>query len=337
MAVAPFLASYGNFATQRTPVLQPLRVDEWASHFGVVLVIAVGYLVWQFWSVCGYARESGAVGWPGAAACFGLGIIAIELAFVLDNLALLALLLVLLAGFLVWYRHDDARHLAIIGTITIALVLCMAANRMVFINWTPQENIPMQFSLVAWVLLAVIAGPVVVGALAVAAEQVPAWRMGGRRALALAWTVVLVILVAASAVYPVLGLPQRAEDRLVQTSPTLDSFAFMEDGQLALNPSNSPVGPYDLSADLAAIEWMRENLQGRPTILETPAMVGGWGGRISALTGFPAVLGSVPVQNQQRPGMERLVAWRSTDIATVYSSIGMSRRSSRSSRITVCR
>jgi uncharacterized membrane protein len=116
-------------------------------------------------------------------------------------------------------------------------------------------------------------------------------------------------------------LPQRAEDRLVQTSPTLDSFAFMEDGQLALNPSNSPVGPYDLSADLAAIEWMRENLLGRPTILETPAMVSGWGGRVSALTGFPAVLGSVSVQNQQRPGMERLVAWRSTDIATVYGSI----------------
>jgi uncharacterized membrane protein len=42
---------------------------------------------------------------------------------------------------------------------------------------------------------------------------------------------------------------------------------------------------------------------------------------VSALTGFPAVLGSVPVQNQQRPGMERLVAWRSTDIATVYGSI----------------
>ena len=42
---------------------------------------------------------------------------------------------------------------------------------------------------------------------------------------------------------------------------------------------------------------------------------------MSALTGFPAVLGSVPVQNQQRPGMERLVAWRSTDIATVYGSI----------------
>ncbi|MBA3378238.1 MAG: hypothetical protein H0T93_05085, partial [Chloroflexia bacterium] len=82
---------------------------------------------------------------------------------------------------------------------------------------------------------------------------------------------------------------------------------------------NSPVAPYDLSGDLAAIEWMRENLVGLPTILEAPSLVNGWGGRISALTGYPTVIGVVPVQKQQRPGMERLVDWRYADVTAVYS------------------
>jgi uncharacterized membrane protein len=65
---------------------------------------------------------------------------------------------------------------------------------------------------------------------------------------------------------------------------------------------------------------MRESIVNRPTILEAPASGIGWAGRVSALTGFPTVLGSIPAQIQQRPGMDRLVNWRQADINTAYGS-----------------
>jgi uncharacterized membrane protein len=48
--------------------------------------------------------------------------------------------------------------------------------------------------------------------------------------------------------------------------------------------------------------------------------VPGLGGRISALTGYPAVLGSYGTEVQQRPGMDRLVNWRNEDIQRAYTS-----------------
>jgi len=320
-SVAPFLASYGYLATQRSPVFQPLRIDAWFGHFWPVLVAIVSYLLWQLWSLFGHAREIGAVGWPGSIGCWLMMAAALGLAYVIGVVAIFILLLVLVAGFVVWHRSEDMRHLAIVGFATTAFGLCLAANRFVFTHWTSQENVPLQFSLAAWVLLAVLAGPIAALAIGTAWERAPRLAFAGKRGLAVAWTIVLAVAVAAGAVYPVLGFPQRADERLAPTANTLDSMAFMNDGQLALNPSNSPTSPYDLAPDLAAIDWMRDNLQGRPTILEVPAQVNGWGGRVSALTGFPAVLGSVPVQMQQRPGMDRLITWRNNDINTVYGSV----------------
>jgi uncharacterized membrane protein len=79
-------------------------------------------------------------------------------------------------------------------------------------------------------------------------------------------------------------------------------------------------GPLALEGDLAAIDWMRANLFGRPTILEAPANVPGLGGRISALTGYPTVIGVTGVELQQRPGMDRLVNWRNADVSALYGT-----------------
>jgi uncharacterized membrane protein len=121
-------------------------------------------------------------------------------------------------------------------------------------------------------------------------------------------------------VYPALGYPDRLDDRLAPASPTLDAFAFMESGQLSVNANNAPVAPFDLASDHAAVDWMRNNLSGLPTILEAPGTSPGWAGRISALTGFPTVIGVTSVQHQQRPGMERLVDWRYADVTEIYGS-----------------
>ena len=319
LAVAPFLVSYGTFATQSVPLLQPLSVADAVSHLGPLLGVAIGYLVWQLWSFGWSMRRIEGLGWTLVIGAVVLLLGVVALAFLVGHLALFLLSLLLVVTCLTWYRHDDAQHLMLLGTIALVLVLGIAANRMTFITWTQQQNLPMQVSLLSWTLLAILAAPIVAISLTTAWERASWPAMTVRRAVSMGWAAALCVLVGGGAVYPVLGYPDRLEDRLVPASPTLDAFVFMDNGQLGVNAANSPVAPYDLSGDLAAIEWMRENLVGLPTILEAPSLVNGWGGRISALTGYPTVIGVVPVQKQQRPGMERLVDWRYADVTAVYS------------------
>ncbi len=321
VSVAPFIASYGNFATRRVPLIQPLSVNEYIGHLGALIAIALGYLLWQLWSLGGVTRHIDGLNWAGVIGCGALILMALGLAFAIGHLALFLLLLLLLVGGLTWFHHDDIRHLMLLGVLTLVIMGGIVANRMIFETWTQQQNIPMQVSLVSWILLAVVDAPIVAIAIGTAWERTTRLRMAGKRVASMGWLAALVVLIGAAAVYPALGYPDRLDDRLVQTAATLDSFVFMEDGQLSLNAANVPVEPYDLAGDLAAVEWMRENLTGLPTIVEAPALVSGWGGRISALTGYPAVIGVVPVQKQQRPGMDRLVDWRYADVSAIYQSL----------------
>ncbi|MBA3276078.1 MAG: glycosyltransferase family 39 protein [Chloroflexia bacterium] len=320
LAVAPFILSYGNFATSRIPVLQPLAVNEYIGYLGVLIAVAAGYLLWQLWSLGESMRDVEGIGRAGVIGSGALVLAALALAVAVGHLAIFLLLALLLLGLLVRHRHDDVRHLMLLATLTLVAVLGIVGNRMAFETWSPRQNIPVQLSLASWVLLAIVAAPVVALALATAWDRASWPGMAGKRLVAVGSVATLGVLIGASAVYPVLGYPDRLDDRLVQTPPTLDSFVFMNEGQLGLNAASSPVEPYGLAGDLAAIRWMRANLTGLPTILEAPSLVNGWGGRVSALTGYPTVIGVVPVEKQQRPGMDRLIDWRYADVTEVYGS-----------------
>lgn len=321
VAVAPFIAAYGAIATQRVPLNQPLSVNEYVGHFGALLAIALGYLLWQVWSVAGSVRRVDGVTGAIVIGASVMLVVLVALAAAVGHMALFLPVVLLLVAVVTWHRHDDIRHLTILGLLTLVVLAGIAANRMAFETGTPQQNIPQQASLASWTLLAVAAGAILTVALATAWGRASAWRMAGKRIASVVWLAALAVAIGAGAVYPALGVPDRRVDRLVDTGATLDTFAFMEQGQLGLNADNLPVAPYDLSGDLAAIEWMRANLVGLPTIVEAPAQVGGWGGRISALTGYPAVIGVAPVQRQQRPGMERLIDRRYADVTTLYESL----------------
>jgi YYY domain-containing protein len=320
VSIAPFLASYGTLASTTEPLAQTISSGDYIGHFGALVAIAGGYLLWQAWSLGSFARFDAGLGWIGAAGISMLAVATLGLGYLTGNLAILLLLAILLVGGLVWYCQNDASHLPILGSLTLVLVLGVVANRLRFASWTDQQNIPLQLSQMSWLVLAVVAAPMVATMVVAGWQRARLLRMAGKRGAVGAWGMAVVLVVGAGGVYPTLALPDRADDRLVQQSATLDAYTFMEGGQLAVNASDMPVAPYDLSGDLAAIEWMRENLVGLPTIAEAPGAANGWAGRISALTGFPTVIGVMPVQMQQRPGMGRLVDWRYTDIFELYAS-----------------
>jgi uncharacterized membrane protein len=222
---------------------------------------------------------------------------AIALAFMVGHLAIFLLVLVLLTGFFVWHRHDDVPHLLVLGSIAGLLAMSIVGNRMRLETWTAEQNIAVQFSYASWLLLATVAPPIVVLAARAGWKRDTPFRMGGKRLLTAMWLFAIAIFIGAGAVYPALGYPDRLDDRLAPASPTLDAFAFMESGQLSVNANNAPVAPFDLASDHAAVDWMRNNL-----------------------SGFPTVIGVTSVQHQQRPGMERLVDWRYADVTEIYGS-----------------
>jgi uncharacterized membrane protein len=69
----------------------------------------------------------------------------------------------------------------------------------------------------------------------------------------------------------------------------------------------------------AAIEWLQANAPGVPVILEAPGRSYNYEGRISAFTGFPAVLGWSLHEGQWR-GNYTEQGKREPDIATIYTT-----------------
>jgi YYY domain-containing protein len=113
-------------------------------------------------------------------------------------------------------------------------------------------------------------------------------------------------LILAGMVYPLLAYPSRAHS--FQSQADLNGAANIAQG----NPD-----------DWAVIEWLKQN--GRrpdgdvPVILEAPGKSYNYEGRISAFTGFPAVLGWSLHEGQWRGSYDEQTR-REQDIATIYTT-----------------
>ena len=154
-------------------------------------------------------------------------------------------------------------------------------------------NTVFKFYFLGWVLLGCAAGYAV-------------WWTALRSArwLRLPALALIFLLAAASLVYPVLALHARTDG--YQLAPSLDTALYLRRD----NPD-----------DWAAIDWLRALSQPGtpPTILEAPCNSYCFGGRISAFSGYPAVLGWSYHEAQWR-GDFATQNLRQAQIAAVYSS-----------------
>jgi uncharacterized membrane protein len=80
--------------------------------------------------------------------------------------------------------------------------------------------------------------------------------------------------VAAALVYPVIATANRTEG--LTKNQTLDGLEYVEQGK---------------PDEYAAVEWLRENVDGSPVIVEAPGPDWGENARISWRTGLPTVIG----------------------------------------------
>lgn len=113
------------------------------------------------------------------------------------------------------------------------------------------------------------------------------------------------VLFCAAMAYPILANISRAGG--FAHAPTLDGTAYLAESQ---------------PDDYAAIAWLNQNIEGAPVILEAPGAGGSsyvYEGRVSALTGLPALLGWAGHEGQWR-GSYTVQAAREPDIQTIYNT-----------------
>ena len=124
-----------------------------------------------------------------------------------------------------------------------------------------------------------------------------------------AWMTGVAVLAVGVMVYPVLGTNVRIRDRFDTSHTGLDGISYMETTvHFERDQSGNPT-PITLGNDLVGIEWLQQNVEGSPVIVEGLTDLYRWGGRVSIYTGLPAVIGWDWHQRQQRVNY----AWAVTD------------------------
>jgi len=134
------------------------------------------------------------------------------------------------------------------------------------------------------------------------------WRTG-------AWMVVLAVLIGSSLIYTALGSRARISDRFTDGPSTLDGTLYMAE---AVHQERGET--IELKWDLEAIEWLQDNVEGSPVILEAHMEQYRWGARIANYTGLPTVLGWPWHQQQQRTAYSFTIQERARDVKEMYET-----------------
>ncbi len=145
-------------------------------------------------------------------------------------------------------------------------------------------NTLFKFYLQVWMMLGIAVGASLPGVW----RAVERWRAGWRWG----WTTVFALLLAAAALYPLLGTPARVLDRFPGARPpigTLDGMAFMTVGAYNWPDDRNRI---ELRGDYEAICWLRDHVTGTPVLAEAPiGYYREFGVRVASYTGLPTLLG----------------------------------------------
>jgi YYY domain-containing protein len=180
-----------------------------------------------------------------------------------------------------------------------------------------RQNTVFKFYMQVWLLFSVVGG----AAFAWLLRSSDGWRNWQR----LLWYVPAAVLLFVAALFPIMAIRGKAVYRLPPQAQ-LDALGLTLDGDefMKYTPEYNegyPI-PMDLNVDYQIINWLQDNVQGSPVIIEgiSEGVLYKWGGRISIHTGLPSVIGWDWHQKQQRTfdPLPQLVAQRIANANNFY-------------------
>ena len=335
----PFLANYRTPVAGITSSPEQTPVHQYLAHFGVfAAVIAIALGVWAYRALrtvrvgdiatsATYERRMSRQTLVAMVFGVSLSIAFLSLFLVTSGQPLVAVLLPVFA-MVAWLavreamrqRADGGIRLFILSLIGLGLGLSMGVDIVILEGDIVRMNTVFKFYLHVWVLFAIATAfltwqlvfvywqPLLRRA-RVPAPRLP--RLAVRGALA-----AFGLLFLGALLYPLFATPVRLDDRFAGSHSTgLDGAAYAETAIY-----NDEHGPIELAHDFEGIEWMRENVEGTPAIVEGRAELYRWGGRFSIYTGLPAVLGWDWHQTQQRGDLAYMVQQRMIEQDSFYNT-----------------
>ena len=235
--------------------------------------------------------------------------------------------LVMMGGVAAWRVRESPLDLAPVALFLAGVLLTSIPEFVAVRDDIGRLNTVFKLYLQAWTLLGL-------GAAFALPSLVRCFTAGGATPLIWArrlWVGGVGLLVVAAVLYPVLSTPHKVGLRIQQTDRTLDGEAYLRDGfiidqghepcEVGGEQASSPGVPISLDADHRAIEWIRTNVNGSPTLAETPTTIYRWGGRISAHTGLPTLVAWDWHAKQQHWGNVHQVEARFDDTCELFATL----------------
>jgi YYY domain-containing protein len=324
----PFLANYHQPVSGLIAAPETTPLHQYLAHFGVFLAAIAAWLLYQLIRSVrsdpgGVVVRRGRKGGPAEAwrtyeglpslsqlwvsAMLTVTGVAIALAFlyavrgdtvIAAMIPVLAVVTYLALRELGSRRPDAGVRLFVLAMLGLAFGLSLSVDLVTIKGDIQRMNTVFKFYLHIWMLLGMVAAFAAWYLLFVAWS--PSLPRATREPLRLLPRHVggagLILLVLAGFIYPLMATPVRLNERFVKTPRTLDGMAYMQSAVYG-----DAKGPIALKPDYDGIQWLRQNVEGTPTIVEghIPELYR-WGARFSIYTGLPTVLGWDWHQKQQR-------------------------------------
>jgi len=274
--------------TEQTPV------GSYLVHWGLFLFILVSWLAhetidWMDKTPVSFLNKLRKVMWPLIAAIVVLFGLVIWLLTERVWVGWIVLPLLIWTGLLILRRGLSDQKRLVLFLVGSGLFMTLFVELFVLEGDIGRMNTVFKFYLQAWVLFAVSSA-------AALFWMMPALYRNWTCVLFRGWRGALGILVFFVMLFPITAGVGKATDRMSATaSHSLDGMTYMKTSTYFDNDMEM-----DLNQDYEAIQWMLENIEGSPVIVEANTPEYRWGSRITINTGLPSVVGWNWHQRQQR-------------------------------------